>query len=1201
MRGIAAAVWLAVLGISAQDIYLYTGFEPDGRIHYGDGRHKKLDLSPEHFSEGVKGSGYYCEMGGANLLPEAIAEPEKGFSPLGSAELIYSRSGPDKILSLMIAEPGDGVRLDPVQVRLSANPNRTPGVWVTGSFYVRGPRGAVLRFAGELPGSGFSAEQYQRFCKEDADEIPPGGAAEKQGAKKIPPAMTNEIREVELTGGWQRVACMTGGDEGRLDKNFSLNISHLSGPVGTLELKRFQCEASRCYPQGRCSPRTWIPGGTEAGTTALFFVDPEYLKQFPAEAGAVMFWVRYPKCETGLAGASSHNLFSFGPEWKDGWKIYQYLVRAEADEGKGVSNSGASRKLNDGQWHHVAMSWSPTNATVYYDGQRTLEFARKRVFTAEQLAQHAIQIGYGDGRCAAEAVMDEFAVFRGECASGFIADIAARKRDVALPVAGSYRAIIDRKVFFRNETNIPFPLEFAGTTEIEVRVVCDGRILFDGKTIRQTASLVFSPSDFKPGVYRMEISAGETKFEYPIRICPAPRRDCFSMIAWGAGIGPKWFDLMRNLNVMAVDADVPPEMVDYMAGKGFLYNWHLNLFRQNRFSERIRGEIRRVLETEGERLKNYPSWFGTLINTETGSGNSFPTDEERKDFFDARVGKQLGFGVPSTNLFKFGTSHNPALCRLSDAERAALLPGNVCPETPQSVQMMNLWCEQESFHWRINGLIADQLRGYRPDVVFWCDPVCSSGQFDKMDVAGDWSYSIDPYEFLSGFRDSLGRLADPRKPFYATLGMDYVRPEWRKVALPDGTKATLQVTADDAIQQTWLAMSQLQTQGITYWYLTGWLEGYEKARGHYADPGNDEKLGRVVRDEIVPGGTLLAEIPLKKPSVAILRPKETAYLMAGEGKMHWGVWHYTKAWGLYLTRLGVPYDIISEETLTPGKLADYKTVLFFMGGYLSKRVDGELRSAAERGTRVIVDDYCSAVYPNMEKLPQKHGLPTTAMFKPETVARMEKLRADCLAEAEVVATGTEGPVFHSLREFNGARYISIVNNNRTAGDYTRLTGREEFRPYGKAQTAEVRLRMPTRRPVYDFASGKEVEGRIEKGFFICTVELPAARGVILCEYPSVPKMLGCRIGGPLVRGRPEQLKLRLMDADKRPVPGRQIVDVRITDPDGVVHDESGFYLLVNGEGSVPFRVALNDSPGKWVVTAKERSTGIGGTIKVGVK
>lgn len=1197
MRRVATVVGVAALGLCAQNVYLYTGFEPDGRIHYGDGRYKKLDFSAEHFVEGVKGSAYYCEMGGANLLPETVAEPQNGFSSLGSSGPIYSRLGTDRILSVKIGRAGDGIRLDPVPIRLSANPNRTPGVWATGSFYVRGPRGMVLRLAAELPGAGFSAEQYRRFCKEDADEIPVTGAPKKQVESKVLPSMTNEIREIELTGQWQRVACLAGGDEGRPEKNFSLSISCVSGPLGILELKKFQCEPSRRYPQGRASPRTWIPGGTEAPSSALFFLDPEYLRRFPAESGTVMFWVRYPKCETGLAGASSHNLFSFGPEWKDGWKIYQYLVRAGADEGKSVSGAGVFRRLNDGAWHHVAMSWNPTNGIVYCDGQSVFGFGRKRGFAPEQLAQHAIQIGYGDGRCAAEAVLDEFAIFDGECPAVFVADVAARKRDVVPPVERSYRPVVDRKVFFRDESNIPFPFEFDGKTETRVRVVCGGRTLFDGTTIRQRVPLVFSPSDFKPGEYRMELSAGAARFEYPIRICAAPRRDCFAMVAWGAGIGPKWFELMRNLNLAAVDAEASPEMVDYMAGKGFLYNWHLNLFRSNRFSERIQREIRRTLERDGARLKDYPSWFGTLINTETGSGNSFPTDEERTAFFDAQVEKALGFAVPATNLFKFGTSHNPALCRFSDSERTALLPGNVYPETPRSVQMMNLWCERESFNWRINGLIADQLREYRPDVVFWTDPVCSTGQFAKMDVASDWSYSIDPYEFLSGFRDSLGRLADPEKPFYATLGMDYVRPEWRKIVLPDGTKATLQVTADDAIQQTWLAMSQLQTRGITYWYLTGWLEGFEKARGHYADPGNDAKLGRVIRDEIVPCGTLLAEASIKKPSIALLRPKETSYLMAGEGKMHWGVWHYTKAWGLFLTRLGIPYDIVSEETLTPGKLAEYKTVLFFMGGYISKRIDGELKSAAARGTRIIVDDYCSAVYPNMEKLPQRHAMPTASMFKPETLARMENLRDECLAEAEATATGSEGPVFLSIRESNGARYVSIVNDNRRAGEYTRLVGRDEFRPYGKAQTAEVCLRMPVRRPVYDFLSGKQVEGRMEKGWFVCTVELPPARGVVLCEYPSDPKELRCRTDGPLARGRRQKLELRLMDADKRPVSGRQIVDVKIVDPEGGVHDESGFYLLVNGEGSVPIGIALNDLPGEWTIVAKERSTGVGGAIK----
>ncbi len=125
MRGVTAILLLGVWGVCAQDLYLYTGFERDCRIYYADGRYKKLNFSEEHFTDGVKGAGYYCEMGGANLLPEIVAEPQKGFSALGSAELKYSHSDSGRILSVKVGTPGDGVLLDPVQIRLSANPNRT--------------------------------------------------------------------------------------------------------------------------------------------------------------------------------------------------------------------------------------------------------------------------------------------------------------------------------------------------------------------------------------------------------------------------------------------------------------------------------------------------------------------------------------------------------------------------------------------------------------------------------------------------------------------------------------------------------------------------------------------------------------------------------------------------------------------------------------------------------------------------------------------------------------------------------------------------------------------------------------------------------------------------------------------------------------------------------------------------------------------
>ena len=68
--------------------------------------------------------------------------------------------------------------------------------------------------------------------------------------------------------------------------------------------------------------------------------------------------------------------------------------------------------------------------------------------------------------------------------------------------------------------------------------------------------------------------------------------------------------------------------------------------------------------------------------------------------------------------------------------------------------------------------------------------------------------------------------------------------------------------------------------------------------------------------------------------------------------------------------------------------------------------------------------------------------------------------------------------------------------------------------------------------------------------------------------------------------------MTLLDAAGKPVNGRQLADVRITDPARQPHDESGLYRLERGRATVPFRPALNDATGDYHVTVTERCSGL---------
>ena len=199
------------------------------------------------------------------------------------------------------------------------------------------------------------------------------------------------------------------------------------------------------------------------------------------------------------------------------------------------------------------------------------------------------------------------------------------------------------------------------------------------------------------------------------------------------------------------------------------------------------------------------------------------------------------------------------------------------------------------------------------------------------------------------------------------------------------------------------------------------------------------------------------------------------------------------------------------------------------------------------------------------------------------------------------AQGSEGPVLVNTREADGIKYVVVVNNNRQAGPYSQWTKKPDWQPYGKPQTARVSIAAPAGSAVYEFVTSQQLPAEFKDGRLAVDVALPAAGGRLLCVYPGAFGKLEVTGGPAFTRGAAGTLQVTLLDAAGKPVNGRQLADVRITDPAGQPHDESGLYRLERGRATVPFRPALNDAAGEYRVTVTERCSGLSVETRLVVK
>lgn len=912
------------------------------------------------------------------------------------------------------------------------------------------------------------------------------------------------------------------------------------------------------------------------------------------------FWTRTPH-ESNLAQPGSIFWLSFGAGWGPGWAMSTYRFDTP---GAGLYSGNALGNVTDGSnWHHLALSWGSTNGCMYRDGQFIASFARTNQDLSARLETFSFVLGgsYSDGQTA-NSIMDDVALFGRQLTGAEIGNLATGQvlRATANTVLFSPGV---RSVYYRDEGQAAFDVTITSlhTTNILLVVDCSiGELTTSNKAVTlkpgtATVSFDFSPARLKCGVYSCKVGvlAGEASVyaEFPIDVVPALRKDLFMFSSWGGGGDTAaWRNFCKTLGLNTIDTY--GENLNQLGKEGFLCNWHYDFHRHDGvWNTKNREEVREETWKAAELRAAYPNWRSTLLNSEVGAW-PISDEKDRKAWFDAWAEKELGFPMP-TNGWQLGTCNNPTAGWFMGDEK----PGtNGIYKSSRAFEFLYWWYNRGCGWWRLNAEAANVIKSVRPDVKCWTDPLWFPGQISDLDGGSTWSYQLRPEPLIGEFESSYACARGGDKEYYATLGMDYVNGLVQNVRLPDGTTNNLTPTADDLIQQAWIAVTQIPTDGLTFWFLEGWFDGLRKANKWYTEPGSDVKLGEVLKRDLLPIGTLLEHMPNAQRPLALLLPESTQWMCAGEGGWGWGLVHYPNYWKTWIGALGVPYDVVLENTIAPGVLAKYKAIVFPMAEFVTEKVHKELMAAGEAGVRIVVDRYCRQEYPNMTRLDQEYywrAVDKQKYMEEEQVTMkfLADLKTSLLPQLEAYAVGSEGNVLVNIRESDGVKYVSVINDNRQDGPYTRWTT-NTFKPYGKAQKAKACLRIPAGSVVYEFTQSLKLPLEREGDHWVTTIDLPPSGGRLLCIYPAPIKRIEIETERSYNAGATGLIKATILSSRRQTVPGRQLLQVDITDPDGRRHDESGLYRAVGGQAAIPFRPATNDRPGKWRITITERTSGI---------
>lgn len=773
-------------------------------------------------------------------------------------------------------------------------------------------------------------------------------------------------------------------------------------------------------------------------------------------------------------------------------------------------------------------------------------------------------------------------------------------------------------VFFRNQENaavhIPVKAEkrLSGTISGLVgAVACPPRAV----TVRPAGSfadLAFDPALFSPGEYpwRAEMCTpeGERLFvrEGKLRILPRRERDTFVTLSWGG-----WSSLPPEyLAEHGLDSvNLPPgALLKPYIDAGMFVNIRLENSKTPAVSENF--DLRAAAADAYTKLSPYAglhTWNTTLVNSEVYGGSLYQTATNMPAWC-AMAEKELGFKpdfTMRTGPFEL------------DYQALGIKPYLGVLPSDRTYESAAWFVDHGMPVIRVNAVLCRLIHRLSPGNIVWTEPpYAGCGHFAAVDMGASWIYDYPTATCLSNFRRlwanarSVGRRAMP------TIANGYWHRRIPRAQHPSATdkrtgqplRVRLGQSADELMAKSWMAVAAAPANALSYFSADTWMLGESNAVKYardpsypakiIAEPGSTARYGAFMRDTFRPAAELLRNMTNAPAAFAVAMPLERSLA----GGFRWQLSNYTQYLSEMLGESPVAYDFIQERELTLETLSRYRYVMIPMLRVVTQKHDEIFREAARKGVKLVVDEYCQTEYPGMVRLPMSFIPPRDPSatpvhpklrmaFESWFAGQIPFLRATMDARSD--EDGADVVTFE--KKHAGASYVIVVNNTRSE----RKTIAHEFcsepwfRPCGAARRITTRMRLPRGGAVYDFtAGGRRLDLPLEKGEAVLTRDYAAAEGRLYCVYPAALTRLTLSAAGDFAPACRASLVAEVSDARGKPAPGRQLIDLELTGPDGKMRDESGRYVAERGRVSVPLRFSQDEMPGRWRARVRELTSAL---------
>jgi Concanavalin A-like lectin/glucanases superfamily/Beta-galactosidase trimerisation domain len=747
--------------------------------------------------------------------------------------------------------------------------------------------------------------------------------------------------------------------------------------------------------------------------------------------------------------------------------------------------------------------------------------------------------------------------------------------------------------------------------------------------------IILETKSWKSGKYKLTAQIENMPYlnSYDIFIAPEKRKDTYKFYSWGGRTDVPFFESLEKHGFNGTSISLPAS-TDFRKQKAFLarvldqavkHGQDIKVSYSCLWSKTPSSDTR-IVRYDGSKgkapnpwnpeqrkwsldkikelttvLKGHPAISDFLLNSE----NENIAEPDYSEAGRKRAKKELGFDMPvpaNQKKEKDGT-----------AGRVISVPKAVKTRTPVVFKDSNKWYRFFKWFWQrgygdnyLNEDIKNIIKQKFPDAKVTHDPFRDVPLFHRnkgLDQIGTWFYTHPDASETLGAAETLVNATQGEKK---TKGINFGASLWlydNKICPAKNRYAGVQPT-DIIIESDWLAFSRIP-EVIEHYSLTHLMPS---ARPQFKQKNIYDKLMQFSKEILQP----------LWPTVSRLKraPRKCAMLLSFGSQLFgnkiWSGYGGSSGFGYYaaLQKAHIPTDIIFDENIQRGDLSKYKVLFMHSISHLPKSVFDKIIAFTKNGGTVICGEPFAKLIPGAVKFDmdmtkrkkstyyhiQNKGGFTADIVYQDMLKKAAMVRDLLKNKIKNYADCDSSEVFLNVLEKNGAKYVFVVNDKRTFGDYVGKKYRAVMEQ-GLSQTVNVNLRTKNA-AVYDLVSHRKLNTIAKGEQTVVSLKLKPAWGAILAVYPQEISKVDIVIPQTLIAGEESKFTIKVIDKNGKPISGVQPLKVVISDPEGHKNEFSGYFATKNGVCSIKFIPAQNDIRGQWTIAAEELSSSIRGSKKI---